>query len=325
MANGTTGTGTGTSTATIPTDPTVGQQTGTESSLSNWAGPYVTDMLGKGWALSETPYEAYTGPLTAGTSALQNQAFQGLANLTIPTAQQSTYTPQSFTSAGIAEQFMSPYFQASLNPQLEEARRQAQISRLEQAGRLTKAGAYGGGRQAIMESELNRNLLRNLADITDTGYQKAYESGMQQFNTEQNRQQAAAQQARDYGLAALQRQAEMGGIQRDIEQQGITEDRKQFEEERLDPFKKVQFQQSLVQGMPLATQSYNYSQPGMLSQILGQSGGIASFLDILFGRGGGTTGGGTTTGGGGSGTTFTSGTVDRLPPDANGGTTTIFT
>ena len=29
-------------------DPIVGKQTGSESSLSNWAGDYVTDMLGKG-------------------------------------------------------------------------------------------------------------------------------------------------------------------------------------------------------------------------------------------------------------------------------------
>ena len=33
-------------------DDIVGQQTGGESSLSNWAGPYVTTMLGKGAALA---------------------------------------------------------------------------------------------------------------------------------------------------------------------------------------------------------------------------------------------------------------------------------
>jgi hypothetical protein len=40
----------------------VGQQTGTESSLSNWAGPYVTDMLGRGQALANQDYQAYGGP-----------------------------------------------------------------------------------------------------------------------------------------------------------------------------------------------------------------------------------------------------------------------
>ena len=32
------------------------------STLSPWAGDYVTNMLGKGQALSEMPYQAYTGP-----------------------------------------------------------------------------------------------------------------------------------------------------------------------------------------------------------------------------------------------------------------------
>lgn len=48
---------------------------GTESSLSPYAGPYVTEMLGKGAGLASEPYQAYTGPLTAGPSELQTQAF----------------------------------------------------------------------------------------------------------------------------------------------------------------------------------------------------------------------------------------------------------
>ncbi len=60
----------GTSTPTQTTDPLVGKQTGTESALSTWAGPYVTDMLGRGQALGQMPYQAYTGPLTAGQGDL---------------------------------------------------------------------------------------------------------------------------------------------------------------------------------------------------------------------------------------------------------------
>src|SRR6056300_621609 len=71
-------------------------QLGQSSSLSPWAGPYVTDMLGKGAALANMPYQAYEGPLTAGQSALQNQAFQGLAGLAVPTAT----TTGSFTGTG---------------------------------------------------------------------------------------------------------------------------------------------------------------------------------------------------------------------------------
>ena len=60
----------------VPGDP-VGQPASTQGSLADWASPYVTSMLGKGQALSEMPFQAYTGPLTAGQSELQTQAFQG--------------------------------------------------------------------------------------------------------------------------------------------------------------------------------------------------------------------------------------------------------
>lgn len=267
--------------APIP-DPVAGQQIGTESSLSNWAGDYVTNMLGKGQALSETPYQAYTGPLTAGASGLQQQAFQGVAGLALP-QNMGGFTPQSFTAQGTAQQYMNPYLQAALDPQLNEARRQAEISRVADAGRLTRAGAYGGSRQAIMESELNRNLMGKMADITGIGYNTAYDKAANQFNTEQQRQMEAQGLTNKYGLDALSRQAELGGVQRGIEGEGIAADYGQFKEERDYPFKQVQYQQSLLQGLPLAAQSYSYAEPSTLSTVLGSAGGIKSLYDTLFG------------------------------------------
>jgi hypothetical protein len=263
-------------------DPIAGQQTGTESSLSNWAGDYVTNMLGKGQALSETPYQAYTGPLTAGASGLQQQAFQGVAGLALP-QNMGAFTPESFTSQGTAQQYMNPYIQASLDPQLNEARRQAEISRVADAGRLTRAGAFGGSRQAIMESELNRNLMGKMADITGIGYNTAYDKAAQQFNTEQGLGLQSQNLANQYGLSALGRQADLGAVQRGIESEGVAADYGQFKEERDFPFKQVQYQQSLLQGMPLAAQSYSYQEPSTLSTMLGSAGGIKSLYDSLFG------------------------------------------
>jgi len=264
------------------TDPLIGEQTGTESSLSNWAGPYVTEMLGRGQALAGAPYQAYTGPLSAGPSAAESAAFQGIAGLSIPTDQMGAFVPQTFT-ANAASQYMNPYLMASLQPQIDEARRQAQIQRVQDAGRLTQSGAFGGSRQAIMESELNRNLLTNLAGITGTGYASAYDRAMQQFNTEQDRQAAAQTAANTYGLAGLTKQAELGGIERGIEQAGIDADRMQFEEERDFPYKQVQYMQSLLQGLPIAAQSYSYMQPSELSNLMQTTGGIQRLFDILSG------------------------------------------
>jgi len=267
----------------------VGQQTGTESSLSNWVGPYVTQMLGQGQALATQPYQAYTGPLTAGPSALQEQAWQGIPGLQIPTGEQTSFTPGSYTTPGVAEKYMNPYIQTALNPQIEEARRQAEIENLKNKTAATRAGAFGGSRGALMESEAQRNLLQNLANITGQGYQKAYDVGATQFNTEQGREQAAAKQAQDYGLAGLSAQSTAGAQQRDIAGQGVAADYAQFQEQRDYPYKQTQYMQSLLQGLPLAAQSYSYSQPSTLSNILGSAGGIQQLYNQLFGGSTGTT------------------------------------
>jgi hypothetical protein len=279
-----TGTNTGaTGASTTGIDPLVGQRIGTESSLSNWAGPYVTEMLGRGMAAASTPYQAYTGPLTATPSGLQTQAWTGLAGLTLPTGQQTQFTPTSFTDTGVSQQYMNPFVQTALDPQIFEARRQSDIENLKNKAAATRAGAYGGSRQALMESENQRNLLQNLAMITGKGYETAYTKGAEQFNTEQARQQAAAKQAQEYGLQGLAAQATAGGTQRDIEQQGITADMTQFQEQRDYPYKQVQYLQSLLQNLPLATQSYSYQQPSALSEAMGSAGGIKQLYNTLFG------------------------------------------
>lgn len=239
---------------------------GTESNLSNYAGPYVTDMLGKGQALSETPYQAYTGPLTAGASELQTQSFGNAASLNVPTGM-GGYTPGTFDTTQ-ANKYMNPYLSAAMNPVLEEQRRQAEIGRVGEAARYTKAGAFGGGRQAIADTENTRNLGTLQNKTLTEGYRTAYDKAMDQFNREQGLGLQAQDLTNRYGLSAIEEQAKLGGTQRDITAQGIAADKAQFEEERADPFKKVQFQQSLLQNLPLATQSYTPAQTSALQDLM---------------------------------------------------------
>ena len=315
--------------------------TGQESSLSNWAGPYVTDMLGKGQALSGLDYQQYSGPLTAGISGLQSKAFNNASNMTLPStmgtysptdfstanktgtynngltmpANTGAYTPGSFTATGIAGEYMNPYINQVITGQQEEARRQAEISRVQNAGRMAAAGSFGGGRQAIMESEGDRNLQTLLNNIYGTGMNTAYNSaqgqfnveeaakrdaqaannqyglnvsqlGQNQFNTEQNRAMAAQSAANQYGLDAINLQNNLGAIQRGVTSEGIAADYAQFQEERDDPYKKVQYQQSLLQGMPVGAQSYSTTQPTGFSSLLEGGGGILDLLQKLQDLGG---------------------------------------
>ena len=274
--------------------------TGIESSLSPYAGPYVSEMLGKGAALASLPYEAYGGPLTAGTSALQSTALTGLGSLD-PSADMGAFNPQSFTGAGYAaptaaqavagemgaytpasgnvlQQYMTPYLQGALQPQYDAANRQALISAQNLQSQYGKAGAYGGSRQGVAEAELQRGLLDRMSGITGQGYQDAFTAAQNQFNTEQDRQMTAQQRTNQYGFDVLDAQQAGGKEQRGIESEGIAADYAQFAEERDDPFKKVQYQQSLLQGLPISTQAYQYSQPTSAQSF---AGGAGSILDLL--------------------------------------------
>ena len=243
-----------TSTSTLDNNLTTG---GTNSQgLADWAAPYISNYLGQAQALGETPYQTFAGPLTAGQSGLQSQAFQGIAGLTVPSAigdatqtagnvastvggmsyapatfgnqyqapgayQPTTFTnqyqaPQDYKSAGAtfgteqAQQYMNPYLQMSLDPQIAEARRQSQITQMGNNAKLAQAGAFGGSRQAIMDAETQRNLGTNLANITGAGYNTAFTNAQQQFNADQARKIQEAQFGAAQGMSAAQLQAQYG-------------------------------------------------------------------------------------------------------------------
>jgi hypothetical protein len=370
------------------------------STLSEWAGPYVTEMLGKAQAVANEPYQVYQGPMTAGESGLQSKVFQGLGNLSFPgnlgqsfsssgvyqppqmnmgayqqrpigtgpqpgmtlnqgsngfgdfgsmqattglqnqgpaqpggtyedylndigdlsvlpqTRQQfdaeqkqlgqqrqqgmdmlgrgnmgeimaglgapgqmpqgglaglaGMMPPQPQQPQGVAQQYMNPYLQSVLTPQLEELRRQNDITNMKANAGLTSAGAFGGGRQAIMNAENNRNLMQEMNKTVGQGYASAYDKAMQQFNTEQGQAKTLADMM-----------SEAGGQQRGIEQQGISADYNEFLAQRDDPMKKTQYLQSMLQGLPISTVTNTAPQQSGLGNLVSSIGGMGSIMDSL--------------------------------------------
>jgi len=266
---------------TAPTSSPVG--TSTQSTLSEWAGPYVTSMLGKAQALSEQPYQVYQGPMTAGESALQSKYFTGLGGLTFPSQLGQTFSSStaptlptatgpagSTTPTGPAAQYMNPYLQAVLAPQLEELRRQAAMTQAQQAGKAAQAGAFGGSRYGLMEAEGARNLLQEMNKTIGTGYANAYDKAMQQFNTEQGQAKTLADMI-----------ASAGTQQRGIEQEGITADYNEFLAQRDYPMKQLQFQQSMLQGLPISTVSTSQAQQSGIGQLASTAGSLGTVYDLL--------------------------------------------
>ena len=280
--NGTTGSAvTNTSGASgVPLD------TSRTSTLSPWVGDYVTGALGQGAAMAAAPYQAYTGPLTAGPSNLQQQAFAGASDVA-----QAGFTPTQFTTGTFTGQavgqYMNPYLQQALDPQLAEMNRQAQIQRTQDAARLTKAGAYGGSRQAIMESEGARNLLDLQRKALGEGYATAYDKAMAQFNAQQQREmeaqkatEASRQFGGEFGLKSLGQLADLGATQRAITGEGIAADKAQFEEQRDWAYKMPQYQLNLLQGLPIGAQTSTTDQSG-LAALQSNISGLASIYKML--------------------------------------------
>ena len=138
-----------------------------------------------------------------------------------------------------------------------EARRQAEITRMNDAARLTNAGAFGGSRQAIMESEGNRNLATLQNANVATGLNTAWNNALTQQKN-----------VADYNLKATDEMAGLGGQQRAIEQQGIEAQKLQREKEIADPYEKTKWAMGLLGNMPISGSTSGTSSSGY-SDLLG--------------------------------------------------------
>ena len=74
-----------------------------------------------------------------------------------------------------------------------------------------------------------------------------------------------------------------GGVQRDIEQEGIAADYAQFREERDDPYKKLQYQQSLLENLPISAQETEFVEQSKLAEMLGYAGTGAEIWNTIYG------------------------------------------
>jgi len=113
--------------------------------------------------------------------------------------------PQQFGGVQ-AQQYMSPYAQNVTDIQKREAIRDAQQQQLGANLGSVRQGTYGGARQALAQTERERNLGIQLGDIQARGSQSAYENAQAQFERDRaagmtvgGQNQAAALQTQQLG------------------------------------------------------------------------------------------------------------------------------
>jgi hypothetical protein len=196
-------------------DPQISQITQSQTTIPDYAKPYVENLLGQAQAYtdpSQNPYQQYMGERQAQFSPLQQMSYdnaammQGSPQLQDATAMAGsaglgalntgyTYNPfqtKSFTSPGMAESYMSPYMNNVVARQQADARRQGDIAAQIQDAQAARSGAFGGSGNMLMRGQARNNLARQQGDIFAQGQQAAYTQGMGQFNQEQAATQSAA-------------------------------------------------------------------------------------------------------------------------------------
>jgi len=298
--------------------PPPASQTVTQTSIPEYARPYVETMLGKSEALTDinqNPYQAYGGQRIAGFNPTQEQAFQNITNQQVAgqigagTAMAGAAGLGSLgagadyrnmaTNPNATAAYMSPYMQNVVDVQKNEAFRDAQMRNIGANLGAARQGTYGGARQLLAEQERNRNLQQQMANIQATGTQNAFQAAQQaqQFGTTaglqgygQALQGAAAlgqlgqtqfgqQQAINQGLQ------QVGAVQQAQAQQGLDLAYQDFLKQRNYPYQQLAFMSDMTRGIPLsqAAQQVYTAPPSTASQL----GGLGMSALGIYGMSGG--------------------------------------
>ena len=278
----------------------------TEPKIAEELAPFLKDILGKGQALykqrMEEGFVPFEGKTLADVTAQQRAAQEGIAGLVgtqKPILDEAGVLVRGGAERATAEAlqpFMNPYQQAVT----DIAKRQAQ-ERFEQETlpglrkQAIDAGAFGGSRAAMRESQAQDAQARLLADIQAKGDLAAFQDARRAFETQKAREAQTAE-----GLAGLaqtgfaQQLKEFGQLEavgreeQQRQQQLLDESYKRFLQERQFPEQQLGQYQSLVAGIPVGQQSITRTpqqfQPSPIAQALGTATGIANIYGAFSGR-----------------------------------------
>jgi hypothetical protein len=320
------------------------QSTGTtyNTNIPEYAQPYVETMLGAtqkqlfnmdgNEITGFKPYQPYStnvNDYVAGFSPLQQQAQQATGQLQVPGqyGQASRMTGMAgMGSLGLAGQmagagqdyaqqaqdprsmqgYMSPYMQNVVDYQKTQALRDYGIGQGLRKAQSVGQGAFGGNRQALVESEAQRALGSQIGGIEAQGAQQAFQNAQQaqQYaaNLGMQGRQGALQGLGQYGqmgaqlgqlggqeLAArqgiIQSQYGMGQQQQAMEQQKINQAMQDWANTQQYPLMQLGVMSNMLRGLPMQASTTNQYQaaPNALTQGIGAAGAGASLYNALRG------------------------------------------
>ena len=231
---------------------------------------------------------------------------------------------------------MDPFIQNVVDIAKREATRDEEAAVQGRAAQAVGAGSFGGTRQALVESEAERNLGERLGDIQARGLSTAFQNAQQSAEAQRQRELAGGRQFAALGDAAGARaRSDIGGLagigetQQQRGQQALDIARQQFGQEQVFPAQTLGKYQSIVRGFPYQMGFTQQSQQTVPTPSLAQTltGGLSTAAGLYgmfggFGGGAGKQEGGmvgrqggglVSLQGGGVPTTPTTGGVPQVP------------
>ena len=185
------------------------------------------ELFQAGKSLAGQPFVPYTGPRVAGFNPDQLQQFQATRGLFETGMQYDPLTglqglaqqgaPQigqvgSLLGADIGA-YQSPYQQQVIDQSMADIQRQADIARGQAQSSAIGAGAFGGSRATLLESESQRPYIEQQARTAAGLRQSGFEQAQRAAESDIARQQQMAMFAPEFELRARQQQAGLlGGV-----------------------------------------------------------------------------------------------------------------
>ena len=215
----------------------------------------------------------------------QKRAEAGLGSFQ-PFLQQAQVASAASFSPQIAQQFMSPYQQQVIDTSLAEFDRQAAMQEQRIRDQAVASGAFGGGREGVLQSEFrtgsDRNRLALEAGLRQQGFQAAQQAAQQNF---------ANQMGLASALPGLQRGdistlGSLGALNQAQQQAQLDAQREANRMAAFQPQEQLQQYGNLVTGIMggmagSGTQTQQIPDPGFLQTALGAAATGAGIYGAL--------------------------------------------
>lgn len=210
----------------------------------------------------------------ASISPMQAQVGQQLKDLNLDKGfgqAENIYT--GMTDASKVGQYMNPYLQLALDPQIRQATENARINSVAQDRGAARAGSYGGARNILAQQQANKILQTNLSDIVGKGYNTAYDNAMKTQLSQAQGLTDTATKSTGANLANIQSQAAYGDLQRAIQQQQLDTQYSDLMRKQDFPMEQVGNMANILRGVPIVqTGGQTVTQtppPSFASQLTG--------------------------------------------------------